>query len=108
MSPERVSVGEVEGVRIRISWTRAEIQAMKEAVELTPHFEGRLEVRDTLRAALRPGRAPRTVTLDLPLAERFAGRLVSPDLPTALAKVKLLNAIRNAPAAPTETDTRAA
>ena len=95
---------------------------MKEAVELTPHFDGRLEVRDTLRAALRPGRAPRAVTLDLAIAERFARRLVSLDLPTALAKVRLLHAIRNAPAAPaettevaetatvaaTETDTRAA
>ena len=92
---------------------------MKEAVELTPHFDGRLEVRDTLRAALRPGRAPRAVTLDLEIAERFARRLVTLDLPTALAKVRLLNAIRNAPAAPeppvettkakpTETGTRAA
>ena len=91
---------------------------MKEAVELTPYFEGRLEVRDTLRAALRPGRAPRAVTLDLEIAERFARRLVTLDLPTALAKVRLLNAIRNAPAAPasapaatsepTETGTRAA
>lgn len=78
---------------------------MKEAVELTPHFAGRLEVRDTLRAALRPGRAPRAVTLDLEIAERFAARLVSLDLPTALAKVRLLNAIRNAPAAPAETAT---
>lgn len=91
---------------------------MKEAVELTPHFDGRIEVRDTLRAALRPGRAPRAVTLDLEIAERFARRLVTLDLPTALAKVRLLNAIRNAPVAPvsapdatsepTETGTRAA
>jgi len=85
---------------------------MKEAVELTPHFDGRPVVRDTLRTALRPGRAPRAVTLDLEIAQRFAGRLVSLDLPTALAKVKLLNAIRHAPdaasAEQSETDTRAA
>jgi len=84
---------------------------MKEAVDLTPHFDGRLDVRDTLRAALRPGRAPRAITFELGVAERFARRLVAMDLPTALAKVKLLNAIRSAPAedtAPAKTGTRAA
>jgi len=84
---------------------------MKEAVDLTPHFDGRLDVRDTLRAVLRPGRAPRAITFELGVAQRFAGRLVAMDLPTALAKVRLLNAIRNAPTgdpAPSETGTRAA
>lgn len=104
----------MEGVRIRVAWTRAQVTAMKEAVELTPHFTGRLDVRDTLRAALRPGRAPRAITFELEVAQRFAGRLVALDLPTALAKVKLLNAIRHATAPPAksaepvETDTRAA
>ena len=31
----------VEGEVIRVAWTRAEISAMREAVELTPYFEGR-------------------------------------------------------------------
>ena len=101
----------MEGVRIRVAWTRAEVNAMREAVDLTPHFEGRLDVRDTLRAALRPGRAPRAITFERGVAERFAARLVALDLPTALAKVKLLNAIRSSAAVdatPNETGTRAA
>ncbi len=84
---------------------------MREAVDLTPHFEGRVDVRDTLRAALRPGRAPRAIIFERGVAERFAARLVALDLPTALAKVRLLNAIRNSHAVdstPAETDTRAA
>jgi len=101
----------VEGVRIRVEWTRAEVNAMREAVDLTPHFEGRLDVRDTLRAALRPGRAPREIILERGVAERFAARLVALDLATALAKVRLLNAIRSSTAVdstPAETDARAA
>ena len=82
---------------IRVAWTRAEISAMREAVELTPYFEGRPSVRDTIREALRPGIAPAsTVAFDRVAAERFAGRLVTSDLPTALAKVKLLRALRDA------------
>ena len=101
----------MEGVRIRVAWTRAEVNAMREAVDLTPHFEGRLDVRDTLRAALRPGRTPREIIFERGVAERFAARLVALDLATALAKVRLLNAIRSSTAVdstPAETGTRAA
>jgi hypothetical protein len=84
------------GIEVRIAWTRAELTAVKETVELTPRFDGRDEVRKALRAALRPGRAPRPITLELEVAERFAGRFVSVDLPTSLAKVKLLRAVRDA------------
>ena len=38
---------------IRIAWSRAELTALREAVELTPNFEGRIEVRDMLRGAMR-------------------------------------------------------
>ena len=77
---------------VRINWSRAELRAVREAVELTPHFEGRPAVRDALRRAVR-GRSGH-VDLELDAAERFGGRLVALDLPTALAKVKLLRAIR--------------
>ena len=72
----------VEGEVIRVAWTRAEISAMREAVELTPYFEGRPAVRDTIREALRPGLAPAsTIVFGREAAERFAGRLVTSDLP---------------------------
>jgi hypothetical protein len=86
-------------MQVRVAWTRAELTAVKEAVEITPRFDGRVEVRNALRSALRPGRAPRPIVLELETAERFAGRFVSTDLPTALAKVKLLRAVRDAHAA---------
>lgn len=87
----------MEGKEITVFWTRAQLTAMREAVELTPQFEGRVEVRDTIRAALRPGYALRPIVFERGLAERFAGRLVTSDLPTALAKVTLLRSIRDAP-----------
>lgn len=100
------------GIEVRIAWTRAELTAVKETVEVTPRFDGRVEVREALRAALRPGRAPRPIVLELGIAERFAGRFVSTDLPTSLAKVKLLRAVRDAhelaAAAPGELKTEAA
>ena len=75
---------------------------MREAVEMTPRFDGRPDVRDAIRASLRPGYALRPIVFERGVAERFAGRLVVADLPTALAKVKLLSAIRDAPAEVTE------
>lgn len=67
---------------------------MREAVELTPNFEGRLGVREVIRDAVRARRTD--VVLERAVAERFARRLVATDLPTALAKVKLLRAIKDA------------
>lgn len=79
---------------IRITWSRAELTAVREAVELTPHFDGRVVVRDVLRGAMRARKGQ--VILEREVAERFARRLVAIDLPTALAKVKLLSAIQDA------------
>ena len=66
---------------------------MREAVELTPNFDGRLEVRDTLRAAVKA--RSNGISLEREVAERFARRLAAIDLPTALVKVKLLRAIQD-------------
>lgn len=79
---------------VRITWSRAELTAVREAIELTPNFEGRLGVRDILRGAIRARNG--TVVFEREVAERFARRLVAIDLPTALAKVKLLRAIQDA------------
>ena len=78
---------------IRIALSRAELTAVREAVELTPNFEGRLDVRDTLRAAVKARSAG--VAIEREVAERFVKRLAATDLPTALVKVKLLRAIQD-------------
>jgi len=79
---------------VRIAWSRAELTAVRDAVELTPNFEGRVGVRNLIRRAMRARNG--AVVLEREVAERFARRLVALDLPTALAKVKLLRAIRDA------------
>ena len=83
-----------EGV-VRVLWTRAELIALREAVEITPNFEGRQEAREILRVAVR---APRMteLALDADLAERLSGRLVPVDLATATARAKLLRAVHGA------------
>ena len=78
---------------VRIALSRAELTAVREAVELTPQFEGRVDVRDTLRGAVKARR--NSITLEREVAERFARRLAAIDLPTALVKVKLLRAIQD-------------
>lgn len=80
---------------LRVPWSRGELTTIRDAIELTPNFEGRIAVRDTLRGAVRPG-APSHVELELESAERFAARLVAVDMATAIAKAKLLKAIRDA------------
>jgi len=79
---------------VRIKLSRSELTAAREAIELTPHFEGRREVRDTLRGAVR--RRSHSVTLEREVAERFVRRLAAFDLPTVLLRTKLLLAIQDA------------
>lgn len=79
---------------VRIVLSRAELTAVREAVELTPGFAGRPDVRDTLRGAMRA--RSKAITLEREVAVRFVRRLVAVDLPTALAKAKLLQAIQDA------------
>jgi hypothetical protein len=78
---------------VRVQWTRAELIALREAIEITPNFEGRQNARDIVRLAVR---APRVKALELEqgLAERLANRLVPVDLATATARAKLLRAVR--------------
>ena len=78
---------------IRIGLSRAELTAVREAVELTPNFDGRLEVRDRLRRAVKARAGG--ISLEREVAERFARRLAAIDLPTALVKAKLLHAIQD-------------
>jgi len=81
-----------EGV-MSVKWTRAELVAVREAIELTPLFDGRADVRTTVRNALRANR--RVVVLEREQAERLATHLVPVDMQIAIAKVKLLRALRD-------------
>ena len=60
---------------------------------MTPNFEGRQEVRDFFRVAVRAHRLG-ALELDRELAERLSNRLVPVDLATATARGKLLHAVR--------------
>ena len=78
---------------VSVPWSWPELVAVREAIELTPEFAGREEVRAAL-AARAPATQHRDVTLDVELAERLAANLLSLDLQTTLAKSKLLRALR--------------
>ena len=76
---------------IRIRWSWAELTAVREAIELTPSFAGRDELRRNLRR--RPMGQGKSVKLDLVLAEHLAANLLPLDMPTFIAKSKLLRAL---------------
>jgi len=78
---------------VRVAWTRPEIVALREAIEVTPNFEGRQDVREIIKAAIHAPRL-RDVTFERELAQRFANRLVPVDMPTAMARAKLLTVLR--------------
>lgn len=60
---------------------------------MTPNFEGRQDMRDFFRTAVRAHRLG-ALELDHEIAERLANRLVPVDLATATARGKLLHAVR--------------
>jgi hypothetical protein len=78
---------------VRVHWTRTELIALREAIEVTPNFDGRQDARDILRLAVRAPRV-RELELEQGMAERLANRLVPVDLATATARAKLLRAVR--------------
>ena len=78
---------------MRVSWNRAELTAIREAIEVTPNFVGRLEAREVSAPPLRsPRHGP--VVWERSLAEALANRIVPIDQPTAMARAKLLLAVR--------------
>jgi hypothetical protein len=81
---------------VRVAWTRPELIALKEAIEVTPNFDGRNDVRGILRSALQAPRL-RDVSFEKELAQRFANRLVPVDMQTAMARAKLLTVLRGKP-----------
>jgi hypothetical protein len=76
----RVDCGAVgaSGQHVHVQWTRAELTAVREAIEVTPNFDGRLLARDLLRSAV------------------LASRIVPVDTATATARAKLQLAVRKA------------
>jgi hypothetical protein len=80
---------------VRVPWSRAELTAVREAIEVTPLFAGRAEVREILRRALH-GRRRKEVAFDVVLAEHLASNLVAFDMVTAIAKSKLLRVLQSA------------
>ena len=86
---ERADTGQV-----RIAWTRAEFDAVREALEVTPNFEGRTDMRQLLRACARAPRRPSEVALPASAARRLSERMVPVDTVTAFARIKLARAVR--------------
>ena len=78
---------------VSVPWSWPELVAVREAIELTPEFAGRDEIRAAL-AARSPATQHRNVTLDVDLAERLVANLLALDLQTVVAKSKLLRALR--------------
>ena len=81
-----------EGV-VRVRWSWAELTAVREAIEVTPLFAGRDELRTTLRRRPNTGQG-KPVKLDRVLAEHLASNLIALDMPTFIAKSKLLRALQ--------------
>ncbi len=76
---------------VRIRWSWGELTAVREALEVTPLFAGRDELRAKLRRRPVHGKH---VLLDVVLAEHLAANLIALDLPTAVAKSTLLRALQ--------------
>jgi hypothetical protein len=78
---------------VRVPWSRSEVTAVREAMEVTPLFAGRAEVRHILRRWLRSQRG-KDVSFDRVVAEHLASNLVAFDMKTAVAKSKLLRTLQ--------------
>ncbi len=78
-----------------VELTRADLVALRETIELTPGFEGRVQARDAIRGVLRE-RRPSLLQIDETVLAAVAERIVPIDVPTASLRSKLDRALRSA------------
>lgn len=78
-----------------VELTRSDLVALKETIELTPGFEGRVQARDAIRGVLRE-RRPSLLQIDETVLAAVAERVVPVDVPTASLRSKLDRALRSA------------
>jgi hypothetical protein len=79
-----------------VELTRADLVALKETIELTPGFEGRVQAREAIRGVLRERRRPSLLQIDETVLAAVAQRIVPIDVPTASLRSKLDRALRSA------------
>ena len=71
-----------------VALTRTELVALREMIDLTPVFEGRTEVRDAIREALRE-RRPSPLQVNKETLAAVARRIVPIDVPTSVLRSKM-------------------
>jgi hypothetical protein len=77
-----------------VELTRADLVALRETIELTPGFEGRVQARDAIRGVLRE-RRPSLLQIDKTVLAAVAERIVPVDVPSASLRSKLDRALRS-------------
>jgi len=78
-----------------VDLTRAELVSLKETLEVTPRFEGRVIVRDAVQAVLRERRSkPAPLLVDESALSELARRIVVIDLASATIRSKLDRALK--------------
>src|SRR5262245_10181203 len=92
--------GEVEPGLVRVTLTRQEVVALREAIELTPNFRGRPAARDAVLVAVKARRPTATVTMPVESADGLARQLVPTEISLVMVRAKLRRAIVAAHAPP--------
>ena len=78
-----------------VELTRADLVALRETIEWTPGFEGRVQAREAIRVVLRE-RRPSLLHIDETVLAAVAQRIVPIDVPSASLRSKLDRALRSA------------
>jgi hypothetical protein len=77
-----------------VELTRSDLVALRETIELTPGFEGRVQAREAIRGVLRE-RRPSLLRIDEAVLAAVAQRIVPIDVPSASLRSKLDRALRS-------------
>ena len=78
-----------------VELTRTELIALKEAIELSPVFEGRSQARDAIRDVLRERRSkPAPLCIEENTLAALVRRVIPIDVPSAALRFKLNRTIQ--------------
>jgi len=73
-----------------VELTRTELVALKEAIELSPVFDGRAQARDAIQDVLRERRSrPAPLCIEQSTLAALVRRIIPIDVPSAALRLKL-------------------
>ena len=81
--------------QVTVEFTRSDLVALKETIEQTPLFEGRVDLRDAVNSELRRRGKPDPLRVEAFFLSQLAHRIIAVDPDSVRLRGKITRALRS-------------